>query len=90
MATSMPSQNQIEVHRWPETGFLRLPQILGDPDAKPPIPAAIPIKKSAWWAGIRDGSYPKQIKLSPRVSVWRVEDIRALIASLAAEQTAQK
>ena len=29
----------------PETGFLRLPQIIGNPKAKPPIPALIPVKK---------------------------------------------
>lgn len=55
----------------PETGFLRLGQIIGD--AKAGIPPLIPVKKSAWWAGVRSGRYPKSIKLSPRVTVWRVE-----------------
>ncbi|MDP1680961.1 MAG: transcriptional regulator [Burkholderiales bacterium] len=64
-----------------EIGFLRLPQIIGDPKAVPPIPAIIPIKKSAWWAGCKDGRYPAPVKLSPRVTVWKVEDIRALIAA---------
>lgn len=64
----------------PETGFLRLPQILGNPRAKPPIPALIPVCKSTWWAGIRTGRYPAPVKLAPRVAAWRVEDIRALIA----------
>lgn len=65
----------------PETGFLRLPQIIGDPKAKPPIPAIIPVKKSCWWDGIKSGRFPKPVKLSRRVTAWRVEDIRALIAS---------
>jgi prophage regulatory protein len=64
----------------PEIGFLRLPQIIGDPKAKPPIPAVIPVKKSCWWDGVRTGRFPKPVKLSPRVTVWRVEDIRDLIA----------
>lgn len=62
----------------PETGYLRLPQIIGD--AKRSIPAVIPISKSAWWAGVRQGRYPASVKLGPRTTVWRVEDIRALIA----------
>lgn len=66
-------------HSLPETGYLRLPQIVGDRTAEPPIPALIPISRSSWWAGIRKGRYPKSVKLSPRVTVWRVEDIRALI-----------
>lgn len=64
----------------PETGFLRLPQIIGNPDADPPIPAIIPVKKSCWWAGVKDGRFPQAVKLGPRVTVWRVEDIRNLIA----------
>lgn len=53
----------------PETGFLRLPQVL----------ALIPISRSAWWAGIKDGKYPKGIKLGSKTTVWRAEDIRKLI-----------
>ncbi len=63
----------------PETGFLRLPLIIGDPKAKPPIPARIPVSKSTWWAGVKAGRYPKPVKLGPRITAWRVEDIRALI-----------
>lgn len=63
----------------PETGFLRLPQIIGD--EKRGIPPIIPVKKTCWWDGIKEGRFPKPVKLGPRVTAWRVEDIRALIAS---------
>lgn len=63
----------------PETGYLRLPQIVGDSKANPPIPAIIPIGRSSWWKGVKDGIYPKPIKLGPRTTVWKVEDIRNLI-----------
>ena len=66
-------------HHLPETGFLRLAQIIGDPHANPPIPAVIPVGKSTWWAGIKTGRYPPGVKISPRCTAWRVEDIRALI-----------
>lgn len=65
----------------PEIGFLRLQQIIGDAKAVPPIPPIIPIGRTAWWTGIREGRYPAGIKLSPGVTVWKVEDIRKLIAS---------
>jgi prophage regulatory protein len=67
------------MHQLPETGFLRLPQILGDPKANPPVPPVIPVCKSTWWAGVRAGRYPKPVKLSPRVTAWRASDIRKLI-----------
>ena len=66
----------------PETGFLRLSQILGNPKSNPPTPPIIPISKSSWWQGVSSGRYPAPLKLSPRVTVWRVEDIREMIARL--------
>lgn len=64
-------------HSLPETGFLRLERILGNP--KKEIPALIPVSKSHWWQGVKDGKYPRSYKLSERCTVWRVEDIRDLI-----------
>jgi prophage regulatory protein len=69
-------------YQLPETGFLRLPQIIGNPNAVPPTPPLIPIKKSSWWAGVKSGKFPKPVKLGPRTTAWRVEDIRNLIASV--------
>jgi prophage regulatory protein len=54
----------------PETGFVRLPEVL----------CFIPVSKSTWWAGVKSGRYPKSVKLGERITAWRVEDIRALIA----------
>jgi prophage regulatory protein len=72
------------MHHLPETGYLRLPQIIGDPRAKPPIPAVIPVGKSSWWAGVKSGRFPKPVKIGPRITAWRVEDIRKLIEEAAA------
>ena len=69
-------------YQLPETGFLRLPQIIGNPKATPPIPPIIPVSRSSWWNGVKSGKYPKPVKLGEKTTVWRVEDIRALIASV--------
>ena len=63
----------------PTTGFLRLKQILGDKKADPPIPAIIPVSRGSWFAGIKCQIYPAPIRLTKRTSLYRVEDIRALI-----------
>lgn len=68
----------------PRTGFLRLPQIIGSRRTTPPTPGLLPISRSKWYDGIKRGIYPAPVKLGPRVSAWRVEDIRQLIASLGA------
>lgn len=57
----------------PESGFVRLSSILA-----PSGP--IPVGKSTWWVGVKFGRFPKPVKLGPRITAWRVEDIRALIA----------
>lgn len=70
------------MHALPETGYLRLAQIVGKPatDDAPAIPAIIPVSKSTWWAGVRSGRYPQPVRsLGDRITAWRIEDIRALI-----------
>lgn len=59
----------------PETGFVRLPIIL----------KVFPVSKSTWWAGVKAQFYPQPVKQGPKVTAWRVEDIRALIATVGAE-----
>ena len=39
------------MHKLPDTGFLRIRQIVGDPKANPPIAPLIPVSKSTWWNG---------------------------------------
>lgn len=70
------------MYQLPETGYLRLSQIIGNPKAEPPTPAIIPVSKSTWWAGVRSLRYPQPVRtLGARITAWRVEDIRALIAA---------
>lgn len=68
-----------------DNSLLRLPQIIGDPKAKPPIFAIIPVSKSNWWASCRDGRYPPSVKLSALITCWRATDIARLVATLTGE-----
>lgn len=65
--------------RLPDTGFVRLPQIIGNGKSDPPLPALFPVSRTTWWAGVKSGRYPQPVKLGPRITAWRVEDIRRLI-----------
>jgi prophage regulatory protein len=71
----MSSNNKFRsTDAWSERhGYVRLADILA--------PAGpLPISKSTWWAGVKEGRYPAAVKLGPRITAWRVEDIRALMA----------
>ena len=72
------------MHSLPKTGFSRLKQILGDPKAG--IPPIIPVGKSQWWAGVKDGRFPKPVKLGPKTTAWKNEDIHALIENAQTEE----
>lgn len=61
----------MNINALPETGFIRLKEIL----------ELYPVSRSQWWALVKAGRLPQPVKLSERVTAWRCEDIRALLAS---------
>jgi predicted DNA-binding transcriptional regulator AlpA len=54
----------------PATGYMRQSQL---------IPAIFPFSPATLWRKVKEGSFPKPIKLAPRITAWRVEDIRELL-----------
>jgi len=73
-AITMSAKNPI-----PSEGFVRLRDIIA-----PHGP--LPIGKSSWWAGVKDGRFPRPVKIGPRITAWRASDIRELIARLSASR----
>lgn len=50
------------------TGYIRQAQL---------IPAIIPVSSPTLWRMVKAGTFPAPVKLSARVTAWRVEDVRA-------------
>ena len=65
----MPTSNGYVL---PAEGFVRLGDVL----------KVVPVGRSSWWAGVAAGRYPSPVKLGPRTTAWRVDDIRRLIGEL--------
>lgn len=61
--------------RLPETGYMRQSQL---------IPIIIPFSPATLWRKVKAGQFPKPVKLSARVTAWRVEDIREWMKGVAA------
>jgi prophage regulatory protein len=59
-----------------EHGFVRLPAIL----------AVFPVSRSTWWAGVKSGRFPQPVKLGPRLTAWKVADIRRLLSEAAEDR----
>jgi prophage regulatory protein len=64
-----------QIQSIPETGFVRLPQVL----------SVFPVSKSTWWAGVKSGKFPLPVKLGANCTVWKAQDIHNLIAQINAQ-----
>lgn len=51
----------------PTTGYIRQAQL---------IPTIVPFSSATLWRKVKVGDFPQPIKLSERITTWRVEDIR--------------
>jgi len=56
----------------PVTGYVRQSQL---------IPAIVPFSSATLWRNVKAGTFPAPVKLSERVTAWRVEDVRAWMKS---------
>ena len=68
----------------PSTGFIKLQSIIGCPSKN--IPAIIPVSRSTWYRGVNSGNFPQKIKIGSS-TVWRIEDILALVEKLNNQST---
>lgn len=53
----------------PATGFVRQPQVL----------EVVPFSSATLWRKCKAGQFPKPVKLSERVTAWKVGDIRQFL-----------
>lgn len=56
----------------PNDVLVRIEKIVG-PDGY------IPISRAAFYQGIKDGIYPRPVRLGKRTSVWRLSDLLLVI-----------
>ena len=62
-----------------EERLIKLPEVL----------AIVGMKKTAWYAGIKAGKYPRPIKRSPRDTVWPMSAIQKLVSGTIAASGGQ-
>lgn len=64
----------------PATGYIRQSQLVKDPK-HPERVAILPFSSATLWRKVKEGAFPSPVKLSERITAWRVEDIRAWMAT---------
>jgi predicted DNA-binding transcriptional regulator AlpA len=66
----MKKQENNDMAQQYEERLIKLPEVL----------ATLGMKRTAWYAGIRAGKYPKPIKRSPRDTVWPMSAIQKIVS----------
>jgi predicted DNA-binding transcriptional regulator AlpA len=81
----------------PTMGYVRLSQLIGRPahpptakrpNGKPAIHGILPFSGPTLWRKVRDGKFPRPVKLGPNTTAWKVSDIQAWMAAMDAAGTA--
>jgi len=60
----------------PDSAFIRESQLVQSPK-RPDHPAPLPFSAPTLWRKVKAGTFPKPVKLSERVTCWKVSEVRA-------------
>lgn len=71
----------------PETGFMRLSEIIACGKRRKGGAALIPCGRTRWYEGVKAGEFPRPVRFG-RMSFWRAQDIRETIARIGGDQAA--
>ena len=74
--TSTASHHAPSFDDLPASGFIRQAQL---------IPSLLPISSATLWRKVKSKDFPAPVKLSSRVTAWRVGDVRAWMAAQSKE-----
>ena len=64
----------------PDGAFIREAQLVQSP-RRPDNLAHLPFSAPTLWRKVKAGTFPKPVKLSQRVTAWKVGEVRAWIAA---------
>jgi predicted DNA-binding transcriptional regulator AlpA len=80
IASSIPAQkttiHQSVFDALPDSAFVRESQLVQSPK-RPEHPAPLPFSAPTLWRKVAAGTFPKPVKLSQRVTCWKVSEVRA-------------
>ena len=64
----------------PAMGFVRQADL---------VPGMVPFSPASLWRKVKSGEFPQPVKLSARVTAWRLEDVHAWMQSGTADGSVQ-
>ena len=67
----------------PDSAFIREAQLVQSPK-RPDRPAPLPFSAPTLWRKVKNQTFPAPVKLSERITAWRVGEVRAWMTAQAA------
>ncbi len=64
----------------PNSAYIRESKLVQSPK-RPGTPALLPFSAPTLWRKVKAGTFPKPIKLSERVTCWKVSEVRTWMAA---------
>lgn len=64
----------------PDSAFIRESQLVQSPK-RPGNPAPLPFSAPTLWRKVKNRTFPAPVRLSERVTAWKVGDVRSWIAA---------
>lgn len=78
VTVAMPSFDEL-----PDSALARQSQLVRDPK-HPTRPTPLPFSPATFWRKVKEGTFPKPVKLGARITAWKVGEVRAWIDAQAA------
>lgn len=84
VASSIPAAKEVtrflDFDDLPATGFVRQSQLVQN-SKRPDRPAPLPFSAPTLWRKVKAGTFPAPVKLSERVTAWKVGTVRAWMSA---------
>ena len=64
----------------PDSGYVREAQLVPSPK-RPGVPVPLPFSAPTLWRKVREFTFPAPVRLSSRVTCWKVGEVRAWLAA---------
>ena len=64
----------------PDSAYLRESQLVQSPK-RPDVAAPLPFSGNTLWRKVKAREFPQPVKLGPRITAWKVGDVRAWLES---------
>lgn len=73
----------MQFNNLPETAFVRISELASY--KKRGRHGILPVSAATVWAWVRKGQFPAPVKISDKVTAWRVADVRKHLSDLGVE-----